>query len=114
MHTEQDHRDETGLINDSLAFLANFGCRHPWMVLAGTILTCAASLITSFCLLTFHTQRNDLISPSKDYYQRWQQYIAEFGDDDDMVVVVKGDRPPADGVSHGRPRPASGEGTRIV
>ena len=40
--------------------------------------------------LKFHTQRNDLISPTKEYFQRWQQYIAEFGDDDDMVVVVEG------------------------
>ncbi len=90
MQTEQDQREESGLINESLAFMANFGCRHPWIVLIGTFLTCAASLITSFCLLKFHTQRNDLISPTKDYYQRWQQYVAEFGDDDDMVVVVEG------------------------
>src|SRR5262249_60016273 len=31
----------------------------------------------------------------KDYQQRWRQYLAEFGDDDDMVVVVEGaDRAP--------------------
>lgn len=90
MQTEQDQREETGLINESLAFMANFGCRHPWWVLIATFLTCAASLITSFFALKFHTQRNDLISPTKDYYQRWQQYVAEFGDDDDMVVVVEG------------------------
>ena len=94
MRNDQVNREETGLINESLAFLANFGCRHPWIVLIGTVVTCAASLVTSFCQLKYHTQRNDMISPSKDYLQRWQQYITEFGDDDDMVVVVEGkDRP---------------------
>ena len=40
--------------------------------------------------LRYHTSRNDLISARKDYQQRWQKYLAEFGDDDDMVVVVEG------------------------
>src|SRR5580692_4996892 len=94
MHAQQENREESGIINESLAFMANFGCRHPWIVLIGTFLTCAASLATTYFQLKFHTQRNDLISPSKDYLQRWQQYTAEFGDDDDMVVVIKGnDRP---------------------
>jgi hopanoid biosynthesis associated RND transporter like protein HpnN len=40
--------------------------------------------------LQFHTSRSDLISPRKDYQQRWQRYLAEFGDDDDIVAVLKG------------------------
>ncbi|TMQ29440.1 MAG: hypothetical protein E6K70_25680, partial [Planctomycetota bacterium] len=36
------------------------------------------------------TQRSDLISPNKDYHKRWREYLAEFGNDDDIVVVVKG------------------------
>src|SRR5207244_8136395 len=34
--------------------------------------------------------RNDLHGKDKAYYQRWQDYVKEFGDDDDMVVVVRG------------------------
>src|SRR5207245_481705 len=33
----------------------------------------------------------DLISKKKDYLKRWHQYVDEFGDDDDMVVVLRGD-----------------------
>jgi hypothetical protein len=40
--------------------------------------------------LKYKTQRSDLISPRKESQQRWRQYLAEFGDDDDMVVVVRG------------------------
>ena len=42
--------------------------------------------------LTYENQprHNDLHGKDKAYYQRWQQYVKEFGDDDDMVVVVQG------------------------
>ena len=40
--------------------------------------------------LEFQTQRSDLISSKKDHAQRWQKYLDEFGDDDDMVLVVQG------------------------
>jgi hopanoid biosynthesis associated RND transporter like protein HpnN len=40
--------------------------------------------------LEYRTQRSDLMNPNKDYQKRWQAYLGEFGDDDDMVVVVKG------------------------
>jgi hopanoid biosynthesis associated RND transporter like protein HpnN len=43
-----------------------------------------------FTRLEYRTQRSDLISPNKDYQQRWRQYLAEFGNDDDIVVVVQG------------------------
>src|SRR5205085_1979876 len=40
--------------------------------------------------LTYEIHRNDLIGTNRDYYKRWEQYVREFGDDDDMVVVVQG------------------------
>jgi len=43
--------------------------------------------------IEYFTRRTDLASPDKDYSKRWQAYLAEFGDDDDMVVVVRGDDP---------------------
>jgi hopanoid biosynthesis associated RND transporter like protein HpnN len=89
MRTEQENED-IGFISEMLAMVADFGCRHPWLVLLGTLLSCVLCLLGTFRYLEFHTQRNDLISPKKTYYQRWQQYVAEFGDDDDMVVVVEG------------------------
>jgi hopanoid biosynthesis associated RND transporter like protein HpnN len=73
-----------------LASLVTGVCRWPWPVLAGSLLLVGLSLYFTVTRLTYQTQRNDLISPHKDYYKRWQQYVAEFGDDEDMVVVVKG------------------------
>jgi uncharacterized protein len=69
-------------------------CRYPLAVLLVSLGLCAVSLYAASTSLQYHTQRNDLISPHKDYQQRWRHYLAEFGDDDDIVVVVKGcDRP---------------------
>ena len=41
--------------------------------------------------LGFHTSRLDLLNPESDYNRLWIEYINEFGDDDDAVVVVEGD-----------------------
>jgi uncharacterized protein len=93
MRTEQDF-EEPGMLANVLAGLAGFCCRRPWLVVLATLLTCGISLAYTWRNLTYQTQRSDLLNKNKDFYRRWQQYLAEFGDDDDMVVVVKGrDRP---------------------
>ena len=40
--------------------------------------------------LRFHTNRDDVLNPRSDYNLRWQQYTKEFGDEEDVVVVVEG------------------------
>ena len=77
-----------------LAGLVGVVTRHPWLVLLCTLLSCATCGCYTWYNLTYLTHRNDLISNRKDYLKRWHQYVEEFGDDDDMVVVVRGaDRP---------------------
>jgi hopanoid biosynthesis associated RND transporter like protein HpnN len=90
MRTEQDV-DEPGALAQALAWVAGVCGRRPWLVVAVVLLSCGLSLAYTCRNLTFHTQRTDLLDKRKDYYQRWQQYLAEFGDDDDMVVVVQGE-----------------------
>ena len=84
-----EHED-VGPIPRLLAAVAHTGRRFPWLVLAGTAVSCAICLIYTFTHLTYENQRNDLHAKDKAYYQRWQNYVKEFGDDDDMVVVVRG------------------------
>src|SRR5438128_2256776 len=88
MDTERE--EDAGLIPRFLAAVAHAGCRFPYTVLAATALSCALCIWYTCANLGYENQRNDLHGKEKAYYQRWQQYVREFGDDDDMVVVVKG------------------------
>ena len=90
MKLEQPQVAEDSLVHRSLARLVGGVCTAPWMVLGISLALALVSLYAFNCCLEYRTQRSDLISPRKDYQQRWRQYLAEFGEDDDIVVVVKG------------------------
>jgi hopanoid biosynthesis associated RND transporter like protein HpnN len=90
MYPEQTPCEEVPLVHRALAGLVGAVCRYPMLVLAGSVLLAGLSLYAFATRLEYHTQRSDLISPNKDYQKRWQQYLSEFGDDDDIVVVVEG------------------------
>src|SRR5262245_56440675 len=87
-HSEQAHADR--IIPRVLTAIATLGCRRPWWFVAAIAISCLVCLWLAATKLTYETRRNDLHAPDKDYFKRWQKYVAEFGDDDDMVVVVKG------------------------
>lgn len=74
----------------SLMGLVAWIARYPWFVLIAAILLTGAAVHVAWSKLTYHTQRNDLLSPDKPCQQRWQKYIDAFGDDDEMVVVIEG------------------------
>jgi hopanoid biosynthesis associated RND transporter like protein HpnN len=81
---------EAGFVRRLLIALVRTVCRYPIAVLALSAALCTLSLYAAIFHLQYHTQRSDLISPHKECQQRWHDYIKEFGDDDDIVVVVKG------------------------
>jgi uncharacterized protein len=86
-----EHPEEAGLVSRGLASIVGVIGRYPWLVLVAISLSCVACGIYTWKNLTYLTHRNDLISSNKEYLKRWHQYVEEFGDDDDMVVVVRGD-----------------------
>lgn len=77
-----------------LTGLVGFVCRHPHAVLIVALLLCGLSVWAAATRLQYHTGRSDLISPTKESQQRWRKYLAEFGDDDDIVAVVQGGAKP--------------------
>jgi predicted RND superfamily exporter protein len=68
--------------------------RFPLLVLGVTAVTLLFCIWGAYARLQYRTQRDEMISPDKECQQRWRRYVAEFGDDEDMVVVVRG-RPKA-------------------
>jgi hopanoid biosynthesis associated RND transporter like protein HpnN len=85
---------ERSVVRRLLGSLVSVVCRYPLWVLLVSLAVAGTSLWLAATRLQYKTQRNDLVSPRKEYQQRWRDYLTEFGDDDDIVVVVKGaDRP---------------------
>ncbi len=85
---------EHSLVRRLLHGLVSGVCRYPRWVLFISLILAGASVWAAATQLEYKTQRNDLISPHKEHQIRWRDYLAEFGEDDDIVVVVKGtDRP---------------------
>jgi hopanoid biosynthesis associated RND transporter like protein HpnN len=74
-----------------LIALVSTVCNHPRAVLALAVVLCGVSCVLGAFCLSYHTSRNDLISAHKDCQRRWLAYLKEFGDDDDIVVIVEGE-----------------------
>src|SRR5262245_60002975 len=93
MRAEQVSGPAGQLVPRLLMRLVGLVCRAPRLVLFLTALSLAACVYFALTRLQYHTQRDDLISPDKQVQKRWHRYLQEFGQDDDMVVVVRGDGP---------------------
>ncbi|HTU19797.1 MAG TPA: MMPL family transporter [Gemmataceae bacterium] len=94
MVPEQISPHERSVVRRLLRGLVAIVCRYPLAVLLVSLALGGASLWAAATRLQYKTQRDDLVSPHKEYQQRWRDYLTEFGEDDDIVVVVKGvDRP---------------------
>ncbi len=67
--------------------------RRPWLTLLALL---AATLVCGWYAAThlgFRTSRLHLINPDSEFNRRWINYIDEFGDEDDLIVIVRGDSP---------------------
>lgn len=93
MKTEPVRPEELSYVRRALTRLVGAASSRPGLVLTLALVACAASAVGAWRKLEYRTQRDDLVDSHKAYQQRWQNYLAEFGDDNDMVVVVKGADP---------------------
>ena len=73
-----------------LAATAGWCAGHPWIVCAFTLISVGLSILYTLRNVTYETQRNDLHNKNTAYYQRWRNFVEEFGDDDDVVAVIEG------------------------
>src|SRR5438105_4047058 len=90
MNSEQSSADKEPLMHRLLVGFVSLVCQFPWLVLVASLGLAGVSVYAFYVKLEYRTQRRDLIDAHKESQQRWQKYLDEFGDDDDMVVVVKG------------------------
>ncbi len=65
--------------------------RFPVLTLLLAAFAVGASAWLTTTKLGFRTSRAELISPQSVYHHRWLEYTKEFGDKEDVVVVVDGE-----------------------
>jgi hopanoid biosynthesis associated RND transporter like protein HpnN len=65
--------------------------RYPFAIVA--LATALAVLATAYSTfrLGYKTSRHDLVNPNNEYGRLWNDYVKEFGEEDDAVVVVEGE-----------------------
>ncbi|MCS6851152.1 MAG: MMPL family transporter [Gemmataceae bacterium] len=90
MKVEPVHAIETSLVARLLTGLVGLVCRWPRLVLTLGLSLAALSTYAAHTRLEYQSNRDNMAGAHKDYQQRWQKYLAEFGDDDDIVAVVQG------------------------
>lgn len=78
------------LLARPLAILTRVVVRFPMPTLALALGMAALAISVTIEQLGFRTSRLDLLNPQSEFNQLWIEYIDEFGDDDDAVVVVEG------------------------
>ena len=105
MRAEEASGERRGVVGSLIVRLVSLAYRFPLAALLAATLLAGISAYLFITRLQYHTQRSDLMGEHSESLQRWKRFVNEFGDDDDMVVVVRGDDPKAmkevlDGVAH--------------
>ncbi len=90
MSAERMPHAETSLLAKPMAWLTALAVRFPVRTLVVAGLLALLSMGLAARSLRLHTSRSDLISPQSEYHRYWLDYIEEFGDQEDVVVVVEG------------------------
>ncbi|MFZ5830121.1 MAG: MMPL family transporter [Planctomycetota bacterium] len=76
-----------------LQWATRFAVRFPWTTLGLAVAITITAVGLTATRLGFRNSRADLLNPRSEYHQRWLAYTEEFGDREDVVVVVEGSEP---------------------
>jgi hopanoid biosynthesis associated RND transporter like protein HpnN len=90
MFAERTPQAEPSLLARPLGWLTRLVVHFPVATIALGLMGAFLALAYSGSCLGFRTSRLDLLNPDCNYNRLWIEYIDEFGDDDDVVVVVEG------------------------
>lgn len=80
----------TSLMGRLLGRLTALIVAQPTTTIALALGAAAVALLLTVTTLGYRTSRLDLLDPDSDYNRLWIEYINEFGDEDDVVIVVEG------------------------
>lgn len=84
---------ETSALTRPLQAVTRLAVRFPKTTIALAAIVTVAALALTATRLGFRNSRADLLNPHSEYHQRWLAYTKEFGDKEDVVVVVEAETP---------------------
>ena len=87
---EGNPRATTSLLARFLAAIVRAAVWSPRLSIAIALLGIGISLYLSSTRLGYRTSRAALVDQRQEYHQHWLKYVEEFGDREDVVVVVQG------------------------
>jgi len=90
MSAEWKPPEDQGVVGRFITSLTRLTLRFPVATIAVGVALAAAALGLTATRMGYRTSRLDLLNPESDYNRLWIDYIEEFGDQDDAVVVVEG------------------------
>ncbi len=82
-------------LSQPLKLLTLLVARFPVSVITISALLVAVALTGAQLSLGFHTSRSDLLNPTSPSNRRWNEFTKEFGEQDDVTVVVHSEQPQA-------------------
>jgi hopanoid biosynthesis associated RND transporter like protein HpnN len=83
--------DDQSLAARAMTGLVAFTLRYPVAIVVLALVAGGAASLYSWKHLGYKTSRHDLVNPKNEYGRLWNDYIKEFGEEDDAVVVVEGE-----------------------
>lgn len=90
MAAEQTPPPQQSLLATPLNIATRVALAYPAATVALAVALTVMSLVITCGKLGYRTSRLDLLNPNSDYNRLWIDYIKEFGEEDDAVVVVEG------------------------
>jgi predicted RND superfamily exporter protein len=90
MTAERMPQSDSSLLAKPSEWVTRLAVRYPWRTLALAATLGAVSLLLAGTQLTYRTARSDLLNPRSEYHQNWLDYTKEFGEQEDVVVVIEG------------------------
>jgi hopanoid biosynthesis associated RND transporter like protein HpnN len=91
MAERMPHGEDESIWSRMMTATVRFTLRFP---VATVVLAVVSALVAGWYSienLGYRTNRHDLVNPKNEYGRLWNDYISEFGDEDDAVVVVEGE-----------------------
>jgi len=91
MAERMPHREDVSLWSRIMTAVVRLTLRFPAATVTLAVVSALAAGWYSIENLGYRTNRHDLVNPNNEYGRLWNDYIREFGEEDDAVVVVEGE-----------------------